>query len=432
MRISKILSVTAIAATLWSCGGGGNTNQAPQTTEPEFVKVVDGKLSLNGKPYVFKGVNYWYAGNMAITKEGKERLCRELDKLKSLGISNLRVQMASEGNFQYSGNNSPSLQPEPLKFNQEMFAAYDFFLTELAKRDMTAVMILNNYWFWSGGMPWYVEQTTGEKCPVPDNKPGAWGRFMSYSDSFYTCDTAQKVFRAAIDTIVNHVNTITGKKYSDEPAIMSWQLANEPRNHNDSAGRAAMLKWVDNTAAYIHSLDKNHLVSTGSEGEAGHWFDIRHWTNIHACKSVDYVTIHLWPQNWSWFDPKREAETIDTTIVLATKYVDRHIAIADSLGKPIVVEEFGMARDGGRFEYDAPATYRNRFLKFVLDHVKEKCKTSNLMGSNVWGFSGEAVPTRPGEPWKVGDPFSGDPPHEQQGWYGIYNTDTATLNLFKE
>lgn len=30
--------------------------------------------------------------------------------------------------------------------------------------------------------------------------------------------------------------------------------------------------------------------------------------------------------------------------------------------------------------------------------------------------------------WKPGDEFIGDPPHELQGWYSVYNNDT-TLSL---
>jgi len=25
--------------------------------------------------------------------------------------------------------------------------------------------------------------------------------------------------------------------------------------------------------------------------------------------TIDYVTAHIWPQNWGWFDPRRAVET---------------------------------------------------------------------------------------------------------------------------
>lgn len=35
--------------------------------------------------------------------------------------------------------------------------------------------------------------------------------------------------------IVNRKNTFSGLKYSDDPAIMAWELANEPRPGPDGA-----------------------------------------------------------------------------------------------------------------------------------------------------------------------------------------------------
>ena len=38
----------------------------------------------------------------------------------------------------------------------------------------------------------------------------------------------------------------------------------------------------------------------------------------------------------------------------------------------------------------------------------------------------------PGGLWKPGDIFTGDPPHEAQGWYSIYSTDNTTLDLIEQ
>lgn len=400
--------------------------------DSDFVKVENGKLVIDGQPYRFKGTNYWYACNLATSDSGKARLCRELDSLKSSGINNLRVQFCSEGNYCYTGNNLPSLQPELGKFNEEMFKAGDFFLSEIAKRDIKAVIILNNYWFWSGGMPWYVSKTTGQNVPVPDDKPGAWDKFMAFSDLFYETDTAQNAFKQTIKTVINRINSITGIAYKDDRSIMAWQLANEPRNGKDSLKQAAMMKWVFDASAYIKSLDTNHLVSIGTEGEAGHWFNFKHWININTAPGVDYVTIHLWPQNWSWFDPKRASQTMDSACNLAQEYLSRHIAAADSLNKPSVIEEFGMARDNGNFSMGSPCIYRDKFLDFVLNFAQSNFNNTGLAGINFWGWSGEAAPKNPGKNWSAGEPLSGDPPHEIQGWYGIYNSDTSTLNVIRK
>src|SRR5437868_3805487 len=80
-------------------------------------------------------------------------------------------------------------------------------------------------------------------------------------------------------------NSVTGRLYRDDPAIMAWQLANEPRpGGSDAAGKAHMrayLAWIGSTARLIKTLDPNHLVSTGSEGTMGCIGDDECVANVH-------------------------------------------------------------------------------------------------------------------------------------------------------
>jgi mannan endo-1,4-beta-mannosidase len=34
--------------------------------------------------------------------------------------------------------------------------------------------------------------------------------------------------------------------------------------------------------------------------------------------------------------------------------------------------------------------------------------------------------------WQKGDQLTGDPPHEPQGWYSVYNTDSTTQRLIRD
>ena len=71
------------------------------------------------------------------------------------------------------------------------------------------------------------------------------------------------MFANHVRNIVTRVNSVTGKPYTDSPAIMSWQIANEPRCF-DPANKEVFYKWLTDTGRLIKSLDPNHLVSTGS------------------------------------------------------------------------------------------------------------------------------------------------------------------------
>ena len=68
-------------------------------TETNFVRVNGTRFEVNGKPYYFVGTNFWYGLNLGSKGAGgdRKRLLRELDKLKAMGVTNLRIMAASEG-----------------------------------------------------------------------------------------------------------------------------------------------------------------------------------------------------------------------------------------------------------------------------------------------------------------------------------------------
>jgi mannan endo-1,4-beta-mannosidase len=413
---------------IFSCSTG--------TSEPDkFIKVEDGKFVQASKPYIIIGTNYWYGSNISSKgKEGqRERLTHELDYLKSLGINNLRVQACSEGGEELRYSLKPTLQTKMGVYNEKLFDGLDFFLNECAKRQITVVLVLNNYWSWTGGMTKYLEWCGAGKIPYPsDDVPDSWSLFMKFSDQFYVNDSAMSAFQKHIKVMLNRKNNYSGIIYKNDPTIMAWQLANEPRGGKGPKDREALINWIHATSAFIKTFDKNHLVTTGSEGSVGHHWDLDDYEKANNCASIDYLTYHLWIQNWSWFDPLKPNSTIDTAIHNAEKYIDDHERIAKKLNKPAVLEEFGVARDNGNFVAGSSALYRNRFFKWVFDKTAKMLKSgAKTSGTNFWGWSGEGNANHPGGLWQPGDDYIGDPPHEIQGWYAIYESDSATVSIIR-
>ncbi len=58
----------------------------------------------------------------------------------------------------------------------------------------------------------------------------------------------------------------------------------------------------------------------------------------------------MWAPNWGWFNPKDAAATYDGAWAKMQDYLNWHIDEANKMGKPIVLEEFGINRDNGAFE----------------------------------------------------------------------------------
>ncbi len=104
--------------------------------------------------------------------------------LAGLGIDNLRVLGASEGLGQ-PNTVRPPIQPELGSYDERLLDWLDFLLAEMARRDMLAVIYLNNYWEWSGGMAQYVSWRDGEPVPNPVHPEYTWDQFMNFSARFY-------------------------------------------------------------------------------------------------------------------------------------------------------------------------------------------------------------------------------------------------------
>src|ERR1043166_8117741 len=279
-----LLTVIAVGITACFSPQASTPSQVSRPAPPSnFVTVSNGKFMLNGRPYYFVGTNFWQGMNLGVDdgKGNRKLLTAELDRLQKIGVTNLRVMAASEGPNTEPQRLVPALMDSPGKYDRKVLDGLDFFISEIGKRQMKVVMVLNNYWQWSGGMAQYVSWSEGTPIPYP----GDWGRFMDYSAKFYGCGECQTWYRDHIRMIINHVNPYTGLKYRDDPTVFAWELANEPRRYPYS--------WIDETAAYIKSLDPNHLVTTGSEGTPpGENLD---FPRTHAGPNIDYATIHIWP-----------------------------------------------------------------------------------------------------------------------------------------
>lgn len=143
------------------------TTTSKNQKENNFVRVENGQFIRNGKPYYYIGTNFWYGAILGSEGEGgnRVRLCRELDSLKSIGIDNLRILVGSDGERGVAAKVEPTLQVAPGVYNDTTFAGLDYLLAEMAKRDMLAVLYLNNSWEWSGGYGQYLQWAGYGKAP---------------------------------------------------------------------------------------------------------------------------------------------------------------------------------------------------------------------------------------------------------------------------
>jgi len=427
------LKTTALALPLVAFGC--RSVSLPLGRAGEFVSIRNRRFERRGKPYFFLGANFSQAftlGDPDMTG-GRELLVRELDRLSSIGVTNLRLLAGSEGSLA-AGDGRRGIVTRPGQWDEGLLQGLDFVLAEMAKRDMTGVLYLTNYWEWSGGMAVYVHWVTGEAIPDP-NQPGVkhtGAEHMNYAARFYDMPRAQDLFREYIKHLLDRRNTVNDRIYHDDPAIMAWQLSNEPRPGTDDpateANLPAFYAWMDQTARFIKARAPHQLVSTGNEGTIGCIGKADAFLKAHQSAAVDYATLHLWVKNWGWLKEPRLGSQYEEAATRAIRHVKQHITLADQLGKPLVMEEFGISRDNESTDPASPTAMRDDYYQRMFDCVIESCQTGGaLQGANFWAWEGE------GSLGTVLQRRKGDKKfREPADLNGVLDTDQSTLTVIQK
>jgi mannan endo-1,4-beta-mannosidase len=204
----------------------------------------------------------------------------------------------------------------------------DYVLDAAAKNDIKVIVVLVNNWRAFGGIDQYL----------------MWfGRNKHHE--FYTAPEVKQAYRNWVEHVVTRTNSVNGKKYSEDPSVFAWELANEPRCVGGSSfdvkvgwDKSTITDWAREMSGYIKSLDENHLVSVGDEGFLDGGGD--HWTYkandgvdhaaLTALPNIDFGTFHLYPEDWGTPEGFGEQWIVD------------HLKVARELGKPTILEEYGM------------------------------------------------------------------------------------------
>ena len=336
-----------------------------------FVRIeTGGRGFVRGtEPYRFFGINLWYGAHLGCLCEGgdRARLVRELDALHGLGVRNVRVMASSQGPDTRPYRAVPSMQPSPEELNRRILEGLDFLLVELAKRDLTVVLVLNNFMPWSGGMAQYVAWASQTSIPYAGEMTN-WDGYFQYTQQFYLLDDAMAASYTVAEAVVRRHNSLSGVAYADDPTIMAWELAQMPRAMRV---QHEYRNWVRRFSRRIKNWDANHLITLGSEGNTpfpeyvGNSF-----TADHSPDEIDYTTVHIWPQDWRWYDPDgASTSSVLRAVTKAKAYLLDHVDAAEKMRKPLVLEEFGLARDESALHPGTPTDRRDEWFMAVCNEV---------------------------------------------------------------
>lgn len=327
----------------------------------EFVKVDGSRLFSGSDRFYAIGVNCYFLRE--ILMQGREAEAWEIfSEAKRLGVTTIRTWGFSDG------SSSTAIQTAPGEFDQDALVAFDRLLVLAAEFEIRLVIPLVNNWEDFGGMNQYV-RWLAERQPRAVNRidasaqrtiigpEGRSYRFMvdgSFThDDFYSDSTIRSWYKQYITAILTRVNSVTGKTYRDDPAILAWELANEPR----SSDRSGMIVtgWLELMAAHVKSIDANHLLGSGEEGFdtwAEPYGDSRRYNgqdwmldgsagisflNNLRLANIDLAGIHCYPSAWG------------LTLNQGLTWLRDHRRLAEAIGKPFIAGEVGERRSREAF-----------------------------------------------------------------------------------
>ena len=116
----------------------------------------------------------------------------------------------------------------------------------------------------------------------------------------------------------------------------------------------------------------------------------------------------------------------------ASDFVKNSSAWATDIGKPVFLEEFGMARDNWEnkdkeYPYlsSASTTHKDQYFDTIIGAVMQDFMNHGpYIGTCPWAYGGIYRPeTQHAD--EFGMVWAGDPPHESPGWYDLYDDDIA-------
>jgi hypothetical protein len=204
----------------------------------------------------------------------------------------------------------------PNQFNEEAFKALDKVLQVANEEGIRLIIPLVDNWWWMGGRGEYAAFRHKER------------------DEFWSDSQLIEDFKNTISYVLNRENAFTGELYKNDKAVLGWETGNELQ---------APIEWQSMIAAYIKSIDKNHLVIENTHSALLTQAAVND-TNL------DVVSTHFYEQSHSAI-PK----------ILTNREMTKSI-------KPYFVGEFGFI----------PSSQFDEILDAVID--------SDISGALLWSL----------------------------------------------
>ncbi|MFL6450527.1 MAG: cellulase family glycosylhydrolase [Bryobacteraceae bacterium] len=290
-----------------------------------FVQRSGTRLVFDGDPFFAEGFNCYF---LSFCSDAIRRAT--LEAAKQLGANTLRswafldraAPALGEPAFQYLNGDTVEQNDGP-----DGLERLDHLIATAEQLNLKLILPVVNYWPDFGGMPMYLHW-----LGLPEDDPA----------EFYRSSRARNTCKSWIGHVLSRRNVFTGRRYFEEPAVLAWELANEPRC-TGPGGRQLLLDWVEDMSLFVKERNPNHLLAVGDEGffcrrGRSHLYNGTYGVDFEALlalPAIDFGTFHMYIQHWG--------ESADSHF--PKRWIRDHIEAGSRAGKPVVLEEFGILCD---------------------------------------------------------------------------------------
>ncbi|KAF5368948.1 hypothetical protein D9758_003040 [Tetrapyrgos nigripes] len=318
------------------------------TAYGQFVRTSGTGFTLNGQKFTVVGSNSYWVGLFGLSQADMNKTFSDI---AATGATTVRTwgfnEVTSPNGIYYQ---SWSGGKPTINTGSTGLQNFDNVVASAKSHGIKLIVALANNWSDYGGMDVYVSQLLGS---------------AGFHDDFYRNTTVKNAFKNYVQTFVT--------RYLNEPTILGWELANEPRcrgSPGTSSGTCTtqtITNWATEMSSFIKSIDRNHLVAIGDEGffnqpssplypyQGSEGVDFN--ANL-AISSIDFGTVHLYPQSWGQSDATG----------FGNQWITDHATSMKAQNKPVILEEFGSTSD--------QATVYQSWLSTVV--------SSGLTGDLIW------------------------------------------------
>src|SRR4029079_2278083 len=174
-----------------------------------LIAVRDGRFDNNGTVFKIVGANNYYAAFATPAMRAAV-----IDAAKRIGLNVLRCHAFLDTPWRgaYFQSWNPATNRPEVNTGENGLQRLDHLIADAEQAEIRLILPLVNHWPDFGGMDGYV----------------SWFGAASHDD-FYRDPRIREAYKSYVSQIVHRQNTVTGRVYKDEPSILAWELANEPR-----------------------------------------------------------------------------------------------------------------------------------------------------------------------------------------------------------